>query len=78
MATLREVRERTIEGEPGHLQCPFCGCYVVSRLFVGAVNLDSCECADCGARWDEQKGSGNFCGRSAPSSYLVRLRPDAP
>jgi transposase-like protein len=49
----------------GHLRCPFCTAYEVQRLYLGSLHLDSCECASCGARWDEEPGSGTFRGRAA-------------
>ena len=58
----------------GHLQCPFCNSYDVSRLFVGSLNVDSCECSTCGARWDEDAGSGAYRGRVSRSSVLARHR----
>jgi hypothetical protein len=55
----------------GHMMCPFCNSYDVDRLFLGSLNLDSCECATCGARWDEEQGSGAYRGRGRRSSVLV-------
>ena len=46
------------EPDGAHFQCPFCNSYDIDRLFVGAVNVDSCACASCGAQWDEQRGAG--------------------
>jgi transcription elongation factor Elf1 len=57
---------------PGHFQCPFCNSFDVNRLFVATLNLDSCECCSCGARWDEEAGSGKYRGRSNKTSVLVR------
>lgn len=54
-----------------HLSCPFCSGYTVGRLYVASTNLDSCECLTCGARWDEERGSGAYRGRSARSSALI-------
>ncbi len=47
------MRERS-----GHLQCPFCNSYDVVRLYVASLQLDSCECLSCRARWDEDVRSG--------------------
>ncbi|HEX2575135.1 MAG TPA: hypothetical protein VHK88_02230 [Aquihabitans sp.] len=59
----------------GHLRCPYCEAYAVSRLFLGTVHLDSCECAACGARWDEDPDTGSFCGRASRASVVVRRSP---
>jgi hypothetical protein len=40
-------------------------------MFVASGNLDSCECLTCGARWDEDRGSGAYRGRSLRSSFLI-------
>ncbi|MBW3614571.1 MAG: hypothetical protein KY439_04575 [Actinobacteria bacterium] len=56
--------------KPGHFQCPFCNSYEVNRLFLAGLNLDSCDCSSCGARWDEDSRSGEYRGRSRPSSVL--------
>jgi Zn ribbon nucleic-acid-binding protein len=63
------VAEGTDPG--GHLQCPFCNSYDVSRMFLASLNLDSCECASCGARWDEECGSGEYRGRADRASVLM-------
>ena len=75
MGTLRAVPER---GGPkrggddnGHLTCPFCNSYDVARLYVGSTNVDSCECLSCSARWDEDKGSGEYKGRAHRASVLL-------
>ena len=70
MGSLKKVHER---GRPdtGHLTCPFCHSYDVARLFVGSTNVDSCECSSCGARWDEDKGSGEYKGRAQRASVLL-------
>ncbi len=47
----------------GHLQCPFCEAYEVDRLYLASSRLDSCACAACGARWDEDPVSGAYRGR---------------
>jgi transcription elongation factor Elf1 len=52
-------------------RCPYCGAYDVARLFVATVKIDSCECCVCGARWDEEAGTGQYRGRSARSSVLL-------
>lgn len=59
----------------GRLQCPFCHSYDVARLFVASLGLDSCECAACAGRWDEERTSGRYQGRSDLASIIVRQRP---
>ena len=59
----------------GHLQCPFCNEYEVDRLYLASLDMDSCVCAGCGARWEERYQSGDFAGRGDPSSVLSRRRP---
>jgi transcription elongation factor Elf1 len=59
----------------GHLTCPFCNSYDVARLYIASVNIDSCECATCSARWDEECGSGHYRGRANRASVLMP-RPD--
>jgi len=54
-----------------HLACPFCNSYDVSRLYIASIKVDSCECCSCGARWDEEAGSGRYRGRSGRSSVLA-------
>jgi len=46
-----------------HLQCPFCETYEVERLYLASLRLDSCACASCGARWDEDPATGEYRGR---------------
>ncbi|MFN0089101.1 MAG: hypothetical protein ACKVWR_02365 [Acidimicrobiales bacterium] len=58
--------------EAGHFRCPYCDCYEVVRLYLASVRLDSCECAACGARWDEEPGTGAFMGRASRGSILAR------
>jgi hypothetical protein len=55
----------------GRLACPFCNSYDVGRLYLASVNLDSCQCVACGARWDEECGSGEYRGRAHRSSVLM-------
>jgi len=55
-----------------HLSCPFCSGYAVERMYIASANLDSCECLACGARWDEEQGSGAYRGRGAHASALIR------
>jgi hypothetical protein len=52
--------------------CPFCNSYDVGRLFIASINVDSCECASCGARWDEDRASGEYLGRADRASVLMR------
>jgi len=54
--------------ETTRLGCPFCGAYEVSRLYLASLRLDSCECRACGARWDEELGTGVY--RSRPGRTL--------
>ena len=58
------------EGQ-GHLACPFCNSYDVTRLFIASLGMDSCECVTCGARWDEDANSGEYRGRANRSSVLL-------
>ena len=59
----------------GRLQCPFCTAYEVERLYLASLRLDSCVCGACGARWDEEVGTGEFRGRASRDSVLAhRLR----
>ncbi|HUQ38634.1 MAG TPA: hypothetical protein VM030_00640 [Acidimicrobiales bacterium] len=60
------------EAAAGHLQCPFCHSYDVDRMFVASSNLDACDCASCGSRWDEDRSSGDYRGRSDRASIIVR------
>lgn len=59
--------------ERGHLACPFCNSYDVTRLFVASVRRDSCECASCAASWEEDAGSGTHKGRSTGTSVFMPL-----
>jgi len=59
-----------VNGRAGHLACPFCNSYDVSRLYIATVRMDSCECQSCGARWDEDARSGEYKGRGAKASVL--------
>ncbi|MBW3555390.1 MAG: hypothetical protein KY454_00480 [Actinobacteria bacterium] len=56
--------------DPGHLQCPFCNSYDVNRLFLGGLNVDTCDCSSCGARWDQDSHSGEYRTRGRCSSVL--------
>lgn len=69
------VNEQSGSPAGGHLACPFCTSYAVTRLFLGSVSIDSCECLSCGARWDEDSASGEYKGRATRSSVLIRPRP---
>jgi len=70
MGSVKKVQERgTHDG--GHLTCPFCNSYDVARMFVASINVDSCECSSCSARWDEEQGSGEYRGRAHPASVLL-------
>ncbi|HWJ96820.1 MAG TPA: hypothetical protein VNQ33_01605 [Acidimicrobiales bacterium] len=51
--------------------CPYCHGIDVARMYLGSVHLDSCQCAECGARWDEDPRTGEFRGRGARASVVV-------
>jgi transcription elongation factor Elf1 len=68
-----EHKEQQNREQP-HFTCPFCSSYDVVRLFVGVVNVDSCQCMACDARWDEDSSSGRYRGRSHHSSVLMPRR----
>lgn len=57
--------------DAGHLQCPFCTAYEVERLYLASLRLDSCVCGACGARWDEEIGTGTFRGRASRDSVVT-------
>jgi hypothetical protein len=60
----------------GHLQCPFCEAYEVERLYLASLRVDSCACASCGARWEEDPVTGDYRGRAAKEGLeLGGLRP---
>jgi len=59
----------TMDG--GRLQCPYCGDYGVDRLYLASVRLDSCACNGCGARWDEERETGQFRGRASRQSIMT-------
>jgi hypothetical protein len=67
---------------PRHLRCPFCETYEVERLYLASLRLDSCACASCGARWDEDPVTGDYKGRSGKETVAtpreVRPRSGAP
>jgi hypothetical protein len=66
------------EHPPRHLRCPYCEVYAVTRLFLASVQLDSCDCSACGARWDEDPDTGTFRGRASRASVVVpRASPSA-
>ena len=71
MGTLESVPDRRRKPEREHFTCPFCASYDVTRLYVGLVHVDSCECAACGARWDEDSRSGRYRGRGERASVLM-------
>lgn len=52
-------------------QCPFCNSYDVARLYVASTSIDSCECATCAARWDEEPSSGRYRGRANRASVMT-------
>ena len=65
------VALRLVAEAQGHLACPFCNSYDVTRLYVASLRMDSCECLSCGARWDEDARSGEYRGRANRSSVLI-------
>ena len=58
----------------GHLQCPFCEAYEVERLYLGSIQVDSCTCQACGARWDEDVQTGRYRGRGDVDSVITPRR----
>jgi hypothetical protein len=54
-----------------HLRCPFCEAYGVDRLYLASVDLDSCVCPACGARWDEEATTGDYRGRPRDDSVVT-------
>jgi hypothetical protein len=68
---------RLVADSQGHLACPFCNSYDVTRLYVASLRMDSCECLSCGARWDEDTSSGQYRGRSNRSSVLLPRQSSA-
>jgi hypothetical protein len=58
-----------------HLGCPYCCAYEVDRLFLASARVDSCQCRACGARWDEELGTGEFRGRSERHSAVLPRSP---
>ena len=48
----------------GHLRCPYCEAYGVDRLYLASLRADTCACAACGARWDEDPGTGEVLGHA--------------
>jgi transcription elongation factor Elf1 len=65
------IRFRVVADQQGHLACPFCNSYDVSRLYIASLKMDSCECESCGARWDEDARSGEYLGRANRASVLL-------
>lgn len=70
MGTISSVGDEN-GGAGGHFQCPFCNTYEVARLYLASLDIDSCECATCGARWDEDRRSGSYRGRADRASVLM-------
>jgi len=65
------VRSESVTTE-GHLACPFCESYEVDRLYLASLDVDSCVCGSCGARWDEKHDTGDFVGRGVKDTILNR------
>ena len=59
----------------GHLACPYCGAYDVERLFVASLRMDSCHCAGCDRRWDEEQGTGHHRQPTKRASVLIPHTP---
>jgi transcription elongation factor Elf1 len=57
-------------------ECPYCTSVHVDRLFLVSVNLDTCACLACGARWDEDATTGEFKGRVTSASSSVLTPPE--
>ncbi|MCU1452131.1 MAG: hypothetical protein JWN46_277 [Acidimicrobiales bacterium] len=53
------------------LVCPYCNSYGVERMYLATVKLDTCECAECGARWDQDPLDGSFRGRATRASVVM-------
>lgn len=68
------VTSGTVSEDSHRLQCPFCEGYDVDRLYLASVQLDSCACASCGARWDERINTGAFAGRGSSATVLSPRR----
>jgi transposase-like protein len=54
-----------------HLRCPFCEAYEVERLYLASLDLDSCVCGSCGARWDEEASTGDYRGRASEETVVA-------
>ena len=61
-----------VSSDSGHLQCPFCSGYGVDRLYLASLDLDSCACSACGARWDEDHDTGDYAGRGTKATIFRR------
>lgn len=57
-----------------HFECPFCHAFDVDRLYIASLNVDACQCAACGEKWDEDSATGRFRGRAARESVFLRGR----
>jgi len=44
----------------------------VVRLHVVPLDMDTCDCRGCDARWDENRGSGVYRGQGRPSSVIAQ------
>jgi hypothetical protein len=64
----------TVSAPAGHLLCPFCSGYEVDRLYLASLDVDSCVCTACGARWDEKHDTGDFVGRGTKASVIQRRK----
>jgi hypothetical protein len=62
--------EVVILAERSSFECPYCTSSYVDRLFLASLNLDTCACLACGARWDEDATTGEFRGRAATGSMV--------
>ena len=72
IASVRSLPSVVVSADAGHLQCPFCSGYGVDRLYLASLDLDSCACSACGARWDEDHDTGDYAGRGTKASVFTR------
>ena len=71
-ASVGSLPSVVVSADAGHLQCPFCSGYGVDRLYLASLDLDSCACSACGARWDEDHDTGDYAGRGTKASVFTR------
>jgi hypothetical protein len=44
-------------------------------MYLASTHVDSCQCRACGARWDEELGTGEFRGRPERQSAVLPYSP---